>query len=391
MAISITWGTKVIFVPKADTTLVQLTPFEVRSLDVNAFRLELKALEASVDGMPFPITHVHNTEYVISGVTYSRSVEIINGYTVEFEDGLYGVSLEGANNNILDVKVANQVSLLVNNSGGLINSDAINDQSYLGAQVYINIALGSIGTLYPKGTPPDPVNNWSDAFVIATTRNFQGIHLRGSLDFSAQSLDPMSLFEFMGSSPITSLIILDGRDTTGCTFELCGITGTANGKASYRRCNIGGLSGFFGIATDCGVDGNLTLDSTANENMLFKNCVSIIAGNSRAILDCNDTLADIHFRNYSGGLTVSNFTSGNNMSLDVNQGTIEIDSSCTAGEILVRGIVKLIDNSGPGCTVITEGTVSELTNAEDSRQANIWAKKTHDIAHQTNLAIENNI
>jgi len=117
MAISVNWNTKVISVPQSDLTFVSGTLY---SLDVNAFRLELKDIEDG-DGMPFLDTHRHNTEVVIAGITYARTVEIINGYTVEFEDGQYAVRLEGANNNIFDegVIVRNQVSIIPTNSAGL--------------------------------------------------------------------------------------------------------------------------------------------------------------------------------------------------------------------------------------------------------------------------------
>jgi len=66
-----------------------------------------------------------NTQTVtLSGVTYARFIEIINGFTVEFEDGTYGVIGQGANTNLLDVKTDNQVSYLGNNSAGLIVTTA---------------------------------------------------------------------------------------------------------------------------------------------------------------------------------------------------------------------------------------------------------------------------
>ena len=125
MAISIDWGTKVIFVPKADLTPLGGNLYE---LDVNDFRLELKDIEDSVEGMAHPDTHRHNTEVTLAGVTYARSIEIINGYTVEFEDdgtpaGHYVVSCVGANHNLADVKVANGTSLIIGNSAGLIVSE----------------------------------------------------------------------------------------------------------------------------------------------------------------------------------------------------------------------------------------------------------------------------
>jgi hypothetical protein len=117
MAISIDWLSRVIFVPQAD-----LTPLGggVYELDVNAFRLSLKSIEASEIGMPFPETHRHNTQVSLAGATYARTMEIINGYTVEFEDGQYTVVCSGANHNIGDVKVVNSVSLIIGNAAGLI-------------------------------------------------------------------------------------------------------------------------------------------------------------------------------------------------------------------------------------------------------------------------------
>lgn len=117
--ISINWATKVITIPQADLTLVSGSLYE---LDVNAFREELKDLEDSETGITFPDTHRHNTEVTLSGVTYARTFEVINGYTITFEDvgSPYTVRCVGANHNIADVKNVNQVSLIIGNSAGLI-------------------------------------------------------------------------------------------------------------------------------------------------------------------------------------------------------------------------------------------------------------------------------
>ncbi len=117
MAISINWATKVISVPQSYLTSLGGGIYE---LDVDQFRLDLKDLEDSETGMIFPQTHNHNTTVTLSGVTYARTVEIINGYTVDFEDGTYTVKCVGANHNIGDVKVVDNVSLLIGNSAGLI-------------------------------------------------------------------------------------------------------------------------------------------------------------------------------------------------------------------------------------------------------------------------------
>lgn len=122
MAITIDWGTLVINVPKADTTLIQAIPTEIRELNLNTFRLALKDLEDSEEGMTYPVTHNHNPPVVVGGVTLARVIEITNGYTILFEDGQYAVNLVGANSNISDVTIVNQVSIRSANSAGLTES-----------------------------------------------------------------------------------------------------------------------------------------------------------------------------------------------------------------------------------------------------------------------------
>lgn len=119
---TITWGTKVIYVPKSFLTLIAGANYR---LDTNAFRNALKDLEDDEAGMPFPKTHNHNTEVNLGGIVYARTLEIINGYTITFEDGQYAVSLTGSNNNIVDVLNLNQVSIRSNNSAGLVNLLAV--------------------------------------------------------------------------------------------------------------------------------------------------------------------------------------------------------------------------------------------------------------------------
>jgi len=123
MALSFNPLTRTIFVPQADLTFITGSLYE---LDTNAFRLLLKDWEDSADGMVFPDTHRHNTQVTVAGTTYARTLEIINHWKVEFENGLYTVRLVGSNNNIFDVEngilVRNNVSVIPTNSAGLINS-----------------------------------------------------------------------------------------------------------------------------------------------------------------------------------------------------------------------------------------------------------------------------
>jgi hypothetical protein len=118
MAVSVNWATKVITIPQSDLTDLGDGRYE---LDVDAFRLELKALEDDTDGIVFDDTHAHRGTVTISGVTYSRFVEMINGYTVTISPSFSGqVACTGANHNIGDVyNNLTGPTLLINNSAGL--------------------------------------------------------------------------------------------------------------------------------------------------------------------------------------------------------------------------------------------------------------------------------
>lgn len=121
MALSVDPLTNIIYVPKADLTLISGTIYE---LDTDQFRLDLKAWEASIEGIVFLKTHLHNTEVTVAGTTFARSIEILDPYSIEFEDGQYTIILTGSNNNIFDVENGileqNQVQIISTNAAGLI-------------------------------------------------------------------------------------------------------------------------------------------------------------------------------------------------------------------------------------------------------------------------------
>ncbi len=122
MAISIDWATGIITIPQADLTLVSGTLYEA---DTNVIRNEIYALLSEDEGIPFETAINHNTEVTVAGVTYARTIEMINGYSVQFEDGQYSVRLVGSNNNLFDIEagvlVQNQVQVIPTNSAGLVS------------------------------------------------------------------------------------------------------------------------------------------------------------------------------------------------------------------------------------------------------------------------------
>lgn len=144
MAISINWGTKVIFVPQADLTFVSGTDY---NLDLNTFRLSLHALQDNEQGIVYDETHRHVAPITVGGVTLARVLEIINGYTVTFENGSYTVNLIGANSNVGDVVNLNSVSVRSANSAGLVSLAEIQ-----AALQIINVGVQDSSLLIPHTT-----------------------------------------------------------------------------------------------------------------------------------------------------------------------------------------------------------------------------------------------
>ena len=101
MAISIDPATKVISVPQADLTFVSGSLYE---LDTNQLRLDINTILSSEDYIWADTAYLHNTEVTVAGTTFARTIEIINGYSITFEDLTYSVRLAGSNNNYFDVE-----------------------------------------------------------------------------------------------------------------------------------------------------------------------------------------------------------------------------------------------------------------------------------------------
>ena len=123
MALSIDHATLVITVPQADLVLVGGTFYRMNS--ETYFRKNIIELLDNEDHIVLEDAILHNTEVTISGVTYARFIELINGYTVTFTpDSAWTVEIIGSNNNLHDVDAGilnqNNVQVIPTNSAGLI-------------------------------------------------------------------------------------------------------------------------------------------------------------------------------------------------------------------------------------------------------------------------------
>jgi hypothetical protein len=354
MAITIDWATYVINVPRADLTLLQASP-ELRELDIDWFRLQLKDLEDDEAGIWAPDTHEHNTEVELAGYTYARTIRILSPYTVEFEDGQYIVNCVGANHNVSDVKVANQVSIIVNNAAGLINNPAIEYASFNGG-VTVDVVNGTTGTVYPRGTPQQPVNNLDDAFLIAETRGFPLFYVKGDLHITAAVPD-MEGYTFQGQGMDRTTITLDVlANVKDCAYRDANVTGTLDGNSRLVDCQIEDLVYVKGFIESCVLaPGTITL--AGSEEAHFLDCWSGVPGVTTPIIDLGGSGQALALRNYNGGVTLRNKSGSESVSIDLNSGQVILESTVTNGDVVIRGVGELTDNSN-GANVLDDGLLS---------------------------------
>jgi hypothetical protein len=364
MAITIDYNTYIINVPKLYTQFVSTDPqtgLEVRSMDIVQFAKDLYDVQDNPDGAWATTAYEYTAPKDVGGVQLAPVVLILSPYIITFEDGQYAVNLVNGNTNIQDKVTVNQVSIRPSNSVGNTFSDAINSQSFEGAQVWVDANDGLPGITFPRGTPPSEVDNMADAITIALRENLQLFHFRGTLSVSGDT--GVYRYGILGTTPVDSIIIATALEVDLCTFEKCAIVGSVTGRGSYQNCSIGktlGLTGVEGLFDNCEIAGNITLDALATEPIVFKDCISAIAGMVKPGLNCNGTAAGINFRRYAGGLAITNFNNpAGTMTLDLMGSEVSINSTnCTNGVIVARGVGRLIDDLGNN---IPSGTWNGIT------------------------------
>ncbi len=377
MAISIDWSTGVISVPKDYTTLIQLTPTEIRELDTNQFRLDLKNLEDDAEGMPFPKTHNHNPPVSVGGIELARVVSITDDYTITFENGLWAVNLQGSNNNILDRTNKNQVSVNPSNSAGLVTSSAIEYGEY-GGTVTVDMqnvtGKAMAGTVYPVGTLRFPSNVLTDAELIAKSKGFSGIKLIS--DITLKNVD-FTGYRIEGLSHVATQVVVEASAVLDyATFSDIEITGILDSNAEVHSCVVKDLAYFNGHIHDSAIGGTITLGGTAES--FIENC-SRLEDETFPIIDFNNEDNHLAMPRFAGAVKLKNMTvSGITALIGLDQGLVQLNSvTCTAGSITLAGVGKLVDENGD---VIETGTwngmtITNMLVSNESITESVWRYK----------------
>ncbi|MBA7606438.1 hypothetical protein ES703_13586 [subsurface metagenome] len=237
-------------------------------------------------------------------------------------------------------------------------------------RVFYDSVTGIAGTAWPVGTPQVPSDVIADIITILAARNLKTIDVHGTLTLGAA----MNHLDFFGRyhESAGDIVNLGGQDVSDSHFRGLIITGVQGGAglATYKECLFFStlpipMTGFRGLAENCGIFGGLTLATGNADYADFDHCTSV-HGVATVIIGSPDRVS---FKEFSGGLILSTQTGGDAFVrgisgyLEVDEMTggtldiyargaeIQINADCTGGTINIYGNARVTDASAGGCTV----------------------------------------
>lgn len=356
MAVTVDWSSYTIHVTKGSMVQIQALPTEIWQLDIPTFKETLGALLDEPEAITYPDIFIHYPSVTVGGAVLAKVVEILEPYTITFEDGQYAVNLVGANSNIGDRVNVNQVSVRSANSAGLQDLTSLQAASY-GGGVAVDQVNGVPGTTFPIGTRGTPVNNYTDAVYIASHQNLDVLYAMGPTVLG--NGDNVDGYIIVGQNPTkTHITIGDLASTLGTEFRECSVTGILDGGSVIRSCLVYDINYMNGFLVDS-VLGQGVITLGGNASAMFLRCVSGVAGSSTPIIDMGDSGQSLGIRDYSGGLTIINRSGNDPISVDMSSGQIIFDETITnTDNIYVRGIARITDNSTGSSRIDSVGLLS---------------------------------
>lgn len=305
-----------------------------------------------------------------SGPTYEQC-NISGGNLVAIDD-------VGADISPIQPTAFTQVVLANSSSATLTEQEALQYSSFNGGVSYDSTSPYT-GTNFPVGTPQQPVNNIYDAYDIAVERGFTLGYILSDLTFPTDL--PLDGFTFIGSGKDRTLITIpDAASVSECTYIDAEVTGYLDGNNTLKDCLVSNLNYIKGYIEGCVLSpGTITL--AGSDVAHFLDCYSGQPGSGTPTIDMGGSGQALALRNYNGGIKLTNKSGSESVSVDLNSGQIKLTSTVTAGEIVARGVGKLIEDATGdtihtgtwnGATIINE-TVSPHNITDD-----VWNRDISD-------------
>jgi hypothetical protein len=256
-----------------------------------------------------------------------------------------------ANGNDMDAVETTAYTQIIKTSSSSATLQELQDIQYasFNGGVTIDVLSSYSGITYPVGTPRQPVNNLADAMIIAAERGFTTLFIIGNI--TIDSSGDYTGMRFVGENPSKSILtVASAAVVLGCEFRDGLLGGVLDGNARVECCIVDDLSYVYGCIYNSVLKGKVTLDG--NNPAIIVDC-RCYPQTEIAEIDMGGSGQDLGVRDFNGKIRIKNLTGANTATLDMNSGEIILDSTCTTGTIICRGIAKLTDNSN-GSIVINE-------------------------------------
>jgi hypothetical protein len=169
-----------------------------------------------------------------------------------------------------------------------------------------------------------------------------------------QNWHNQAIFEGFGLHSIVNLNGVDAMDNVFISLVLTGSFSAGDGETIISRCLISSVGNLGGIARNCIYSGVSSIADLGGEieytdyfggSITTQITMSFAGANRKA-----------KFIGWTGDMLVTNMdTVSGNLVIILAGGRVIIDTTCTAGNIIVLGEGSFGDNSGPGCTVNIDG------------------------------------
>lgn len=212
----------------------------------------------------------------------------------------------------------------------------IQEEALYNGTVNIDTVYGVSGTTFPNGTASQPVNNLADALTIADFYGFTNINLKGQITLTRDFVG--WTFEG-GSAEDNDRIVLNGHNVNHCKFTGMHLEGTGSGTIEAQMCCFDHIAGLSGMFRQCGFENDATALAGAGGEITLTYCHSEVPGTGKPTFDFSGLPVQVSIRAWAGGLNIKNFSHpGAAMTIDLLSGSIRLDSTCTAGEIVLRGV-----------------------------------------------------
>jgi hypothetical protein len=206
--------------------------------------------------------------------------------------------------------------------------------------------------------PYTPVQTAAAAKILADLYNIKQYNFKGSITLTSEH----DRWSFIGASAsFNDILNLGNQSVDESRFQGCQISGDAvESNIEALFCELDNPGNLHGVFRQCGFLNTFKVESVVPETYVFHHCYSQVAGSGRPTLDFTSVgvTHNVQLRNYVGGINVANMIQGN-LSIDTPGGTVDLKSTVTGGDIVVRGTGIFIDNSGASVTV-TEGFIDGL-------------------------------